>query len=916
MRMRVAVRAGLLALVFGVVGLAGCASATSGSSGGSGGGSAPTANAGGPYTGTAGTAVAFSSAGSSDPQGQALTYSWNFGDNSTATGVSPTHVYSATGTFTVSLTVTDTSGLSGTATGKTTIVAGLPIANAGGPYTGMVGSAVSFFGAGSSDPQGQALMYAWNFGDGSTGTTANPTHTYSAPGTFTATLTVTDTSSLSNTITTKATIAPAPPLANLGGPYQGILGVAINFSASASSDPQGETLTYAWDFGDGTTASGVSANHTYSALGTYTAKLTVTNTSNLSNTATVSVIVPNGRAFAAQKALSGSHVYLFAANTTGYGGMGLAPSSANVSVSLLSAASTGQSDSLGGYVLTGADGSFFIAGDYSCTPGSQVYLYALGGSTGAGTNTGIGLLSALGACPSGGNFAATPYIVMNEVSTIATAYSFAGFATDATHVSSSGTALAQVGIKNAFANVPNLETLGTGVALATTPAGNGTVPQAEINTLADILVSCTGTGSAGSNGCALLLGNALLRGVTGTPPTDTATAAINISHNPGANVSPLYALAAGKTQFVPALGTQPNDFTVALSFVAGGISSPFGIAVDASGNVWFTNSFQTSSIAYNVTELSSSGTAISPSSGFLGGGLNQPLNIAIDLTGNSWVADRGGIGNSEFSRSGLALSPGTGFGGGGTNYPTGVAIDGLNNVWFSNTFGCVTEFAKSGSAISPSTGFGCGSFNEPFGLAVDGSGSVWVVDGGSSPGTGKSVTKLSHSGSALSPGSGFTGGGLDDPRYDAIDSFGNVWITNTSSFGSSNTPSLSKFSNTGTPLSPSTGFTGGGLKQPYGIAIDGGGNIWVTNTGAYDISEFSNSGAPISPATGFTGYQVAGPYDAGIAVDGSGNVWVANSGYNNVSEFLGAATPVKTPLAASLPATPTTDGSCQLGTRP
>ena len=88
---------------------------------------------------------------------------------------------------------------------------------------------------------------------------------------------------------------------------------------------------------------------------------------------------------------------------------------------------------------------------------------------------------------------------MNEVSTIATAYAIAGYATDATHVSSSGSTLAATGIANAFASVTNLETLNTGVALATTPVangGNGTVPQSEINTLANILASCVNSSGA------------------------------------------------------------------------------------------------------------------------------------------------------------------------------------------------------------------------------------------------------------------------------------------------------------------------------------------------------------------------------------------------------------------------------------
>jgi len=84
-----------------------------------------------------------------------------------------------------------------------------PVASAGGPYTGTVGVPVSFNGSGSSDPDGDALTYAWDFGDLSTGTGSNPTHAYATTGTFTVSLTVTDNGSpnLSNTATTTATIS-------------------------------------------------------------------------------------------------------------------------------------------------------------------------------------------------------------------------------------------------------------------------------------------------------------------------------------------------------------------------------------------------------------------------------------------------------------------------------------------------------------------------------------------------------------------------------------------------------------------------------------------------------------------------------------------------------------------------------------
>lgn len=186
-----------------------------------------------------------------------------------------------------------------------------------------------------------------------------------------------------------------------------------------------------------------------------------------------------GSVHGGQQPIVGAHVYLFAANTTGYG---------QPSVSLLNAASTGTSDPLGAYVVTDSNGAFTITSDYSCTPNTQVYLYALGGNPGAGTNSAAGLLAALGNCPSSGSFLASfPLIQVNEVTTIAAAYAMAGFATDATHVSSPNTPLAQTGIANAFANAANLADITTGNALTITPAGNGTVPQQTINTLANIL---------------------------------------------------------------------------------------------------------------------------------------------------------------------------------------------------------------------------------------------------------------------------------------------------------------------------------------------------------------------------------------------------------------------------------------------
>ena len=296
--------------------------------------------------------------------------------------------------------------------------------------------------------------------------------------------------------------------------------------------------------------------------------------------------------------------------------------------------------------------------------------------------------------------------MINEVTTIAAAYAFAGFATDATHVSSSGTALALTGIANAFANAGNLANIVSGGAYSTTPATNstGTVPQSEINTLANILASCLNSTGPSSPACTTLFADAESGGSSGTAATDTATAAINMAHNPGANITALYALSIPTPPFGPALSAQPNDFTIAVSYTGGGLSPPNGVAIDGSGDAWISNYAGNS-----VTEFSSLGV---PSSGspYTGGGLFEPIAIAVDDSGNAWIAD----------------DP------------------------FSSSTGEVTKI--SGGTV---TGYTVGGLMGPYGIAIDGLGDVWAPNGDNS-----SVTKLTSSGAAAS-GSPYTGGGLE-----------------------------------------------------------------------------------------------------------------------------------------------------------
>ena len=170
-----------------------------------------------------------------------------------------------------------------------------PVADPNGPYTGTEGVSVTFDGSGSSDPDGTIVSYAWDFGDGTTGTGVNPAHTYAQDGTYTVTLTVTDNDGLTDTATTTATIAPEevppPPVADPNGPYTGTEGIPVTFDGSGSSDPDGTIVSYDWDFGDGTTGTGVNPTHTYTQDGTYTVTLTVTDNDGLTHIATTSIVI-------------------------------------------------------------------------------------------------------------------------------------------------------------------------------------------------------------------------------------------------------------------------------------------------------------------------------------------------------------------------------------------------------------------------------------------------------------------------------------------------------------------------------------------------------------------------------------------------------------------------------------------------
>ncbi len=237
-----------------------------------------------PTSGVAPVAVVFSSTGSSDPDGTIASYSWNFGDGTSSTVASPSKTYSTVGTFTATLVVKDNLGLASAPKSVTITVAApsaAPIAVAAAtPATGLAPLAVGFSSAGSYDTDGTIASYSWNFGDGTTSTAANPSHSYTTRGIYTATLTVKDNSGVvspaaSVTITVTGPNA-APTAVASATPTTGVAPLAVVFSSSGSTDSDGTIASYSWNFGDGTTSTAANPSKSYTTVGTFTATLVVT----------------------------------------------------------------------------------------------------------------------------------------------------------------------------------------------------------------------------------------------------------------------------------------------------------------------------------------------------------------------------------------------------------------------------------------------------------------------------------------------------------------------------------------------------------------------------------------------------------------------------------------------------------------
>lgn len=225
-------------------------------------------------------------------------YSWNWGDSTPAsTGVSPTHRYTAAGSYTIVLTVSGANNASAQTSQRVTVagsgtVEPPPDQNqaptaviVAEPTQGFVGDEFRFDGRRSTDADGDALTYSWTFGDGASGTGPQTTHTYSEPRTYTVRLTVRDTKNASTQATQNVQVVlpgenRAPVAIIATGPRTGTAPVALTFDGRNSYDLDGDPIAYLWEFQQGTgpvdDMEGQTVTRLFSSPGEYSVVLTVT----------------------------------------------------------------------------------------------------------------------------------------------------------------------------------------------------------------------------------------------------------------------------------------------------------------------------------------------------------------------------------------------------------------------------------------------------------------------------------------------------------------------------------------------------------------------------------------------------------------------------------------------------------------
>ncbi len=589
---------------------------------------------------------------------------------------------------------------------------------------------------------------------------------------------------------------------------------------------------------------------------------------------------------------------------------------------------------------TGGHGRFHFR--YRTPRSSKAVLYVISGVAGTTLRRQVRLASVLGTRPYPSR------ITVNERTTVAAGFGEAQFITGWRIRGESP------GPQNAAMMAGNLVDTRTGLddeVLRTAPNGRRTLTRATFNSLANMLAGCARREFL----CGRLFRVTQVRGKRRADGTLEAFS--GVARNPSERVRALYRLSrSGPTPYRPALprSMRPNNWSLFLRFHGDGhsLDGPGNIAFDAAGNAWVGNNYtysrkpRTPVCGGNIVAVFRPDGSYRPFSPIVGGGVSGTgYGITFDPDNHIWVTNFGFASPapgcpkhkqpphntvSKYAQDGTILSGRNGITGGDLSWPQGIVSNNAGDIWIANC----GPYNDPSSTTLPHDSFTIypggdpthakimrdPNLDKPFDIAFNRRGNGFITST-----LGDKVGMYTRGGwpTAKSP---ITGGGLNYPMGVASDTRGNIWVSNS---GVLNLPcpgstlnfedlggSVTLIGSDGTVKSPRRGFRGGGAKVPWGMAIDGDDNVWVSNFDGRRVTKFCGArsnrcpkgrrtGDPISPRNGyrFEGLQ----RNTAVEIDPAGNVWITNNwkrvpvykynpgGYHMVV-MVGAAAPVKTPL--------------------
>ncbi len=398
--------------------------------------------------------------------------------------------------------------------------------------------------------------------------------------------------------------------------------------------------------------------------------------------------------------------------------------------------------------VTNSTGSVTLAGSYTCTHGTYLYLTASGGTavTGKAANPNLTLVTAVGLCD---NLTANSSFTLNEQTTVAAAYALAQFSsgttfgtTQASKPGSGSSAPAD----NFATSSTNIAGLGNAMAIAQILVSNATgsvgsnanntaTPEWwQVNLISDMLVACDQSAGGSANdgsACGKLFGGVTAKG--GAAPADTLQAALALALAPtvsSSDIASLYSLVSSSSPFqpYPPSAASVYDFSIGISYTPATssgnlLSQPQAVSIDSLGNAWVGNqpTGSTPPYAASLVELTPTGIpiqagatsgknvintyALSGTSTAIGGQYNGTTTIglfapSIDTNNNVWIADR--------QKSNMAMLTGS-----GTKYSTSYTYQNGGNA---------LDSGGNGAA-----GYPLVASSYPTSVYLDGSNNVWFM---------------------------------------------------------------------------------------------------------------------------------------------------------------------------------------------